>query len=141
MKILLSRTIVFLPLVVLSIILMNACRVGDSTRFSWQELTPGQTVYGIVNLTVKLDQRSVDSLSIYLDDIDESHLLGAATSKNGRYYLEWYTTGAANGDHVLHAVVSRKDNSQICILFTTVGTVSSTGRPKLISMSATANRL
>jgi hypothetical protein len=78
-----------------------------SHSMSWQGLEEGETVYGIVKLTVRIDGNGPAEVRFYLDNLDSEHLIGVASLESSSLYAsDWYTQDVANGDHVLYAVSS-----------------------------------
>jgi len=90
-------------------IFLPGCRLSStssrSLHISWQSPAAGQTVYGIVKLTVHVEENNTVPVLFYLDTVDTEHLLGSVTIIGGQYFsCDWYAQEAANGEHKLWAV-------------------------------------
>ena len=90
------------------------CQSASSPRISWQNLVNGQSVYGIVKLTVIADGGQINSLGFYYDAVNDTKLLGTAENSIGSTYTcDWYTQDINNGEHTIYAVADFKELGSI----------------------------
>ena len=108
---------------VLPVLMVSGCESGFSgdkpDHISWQGLHEGQTVYGIVKLAVEINGQESQDVKYYLDTIDGRCLLGLAERESGSIFtIDWYTQEAANGAHVIFAVVTYDERDPLQITIT-----------------------
>ena len=93
---------------------LSGCQPVTSPRISWQNLIAGQSVYGIVKLTVIADGGQINSLKFYYDVVNDTHLLGVAYNTIGATYTcDWYTQDVENGEHTIIAAADFEKGSAI----------------------------
>jgi hypothetical protein len=72
---------------------------------TWQGLVEGQTVFGIVPLSILASSQSPRQLRFYLDSQGENNLIGTAIPTGTAVFSsDWYTQGTANGRHAIYAM-------------------------------------
>jgi hypothetical protein len=92
-------------LILVSTVPLTGCQPSASLRVSWQNISGGQSVFGIVKLTVIADGGQVSNLKFYFDAVNEKQLLDTADNTIGATYTcDWYTQDIENGEHTLYAV-------------------------------------
>ncbi|MDD5486148.1 MAG: hypothetical protein PHW65_01140 [Dehalococcoidales bacterium] len=71
---------------------------------NWLNLSPGQTVYGIVRLEAGVSNAQVQEMSFYLDDGGSANPIGQGVLEGGGIYTcDWYTPETGNGPHTITA--------------------------------------
>lgn len=90
-------------------LIISSCAPSTSLSpagsISWEGLSQGQTVYGIVKLTARASRGNISGVKFYLDGTENNHLISIAESQgNSIYACDWYTQDFSNGNHVLYSV-------------------------------------
>ncbi len=111
---LLLLTLVLLP------VFVAGCQMSSPSeqplQISWQSPASGQTVYGIVKLTVHLEGNNIVPVLFYLDTVDTEHKLGLVTITGSRdFSCDWYAQEAANGEHRLWAVAGAAGSAALTV--------------------------
>lgn len=78
---------------------------------SWEGLSSGETVYGIVLLAVKAGGDAPSEIRFFVDGLDEEDLLGVASQVGSEYVTDWYACKVPDGAHLLYAVAEYRDGT------------------------------
>jgi hypothetical protein len=79
---------------------------------SWEHLVEGQTVYGIVKLTLRISSNNVREVRFFQDVTDEEHLIGIAELNDSSVYTcDWFTQDTINGTYMVHAIATPREGS------------------------------
>ncbi len=115
------QAMAFLSITMVAIIIsgcVSSTPPGPVHSISWQGLNEGQTVYGIVKLTVRVTSNNVTEVRFYQDGLGEEHLIGAAALDSGSVYSgDWFTQDTTNRTHVVYGVATFRegDSCQVSI--------------------------
>jgi hypothetical protein len=81
---------------------------------SWEDPQDGQTVFGIVNLEVRIDAENVKEVRFYVGNPDLGHLITSATfSDVFNFSGDWYTQDITNGTQYLYVNAILAGNNSI----------------------------
>jgi hypothetical protein len=96
---------------ILAVTMLSGCvsssapATAEVGNIAWEGLIDGQTVFGIVPLSVQAGGRNPTHLRFYLDSPGENNSIGTAALTDSAVFAgDWYTQDTVNGSHTVYAV-------------------------------------
>jgi hypothetical protein len=95
-------------------ILLSMMACSEQDELTWLNPPPDADTYGIARLEVQVSMaEDVESVTFYVDVIDEAHRIGELPGDADKYELPWFTEEVANGVHELLAVARGVDGGSV----------------------------